>query len=249
MAKNTGKNTIGHSGFIAFVVLAVACVVVLLLVGGQNRLKNVEVECVNREISVSEKEQIIRSSTLKMGSRISSIAEIEGNVKKGVDTTGFARLEKIERLSKGTIRLTVSARVPLCVIEAGGYYLLIDEEAMVMDIISHLPKEGYVFVTGADITNYSKGKTLVLRKENQLEDIIRIASAIRKLGCESTYSEFNVKKEHGIYLVTNTDQMVEIFDGDNIEQTLMMVNEIIASGSTQGKIIVSGNYAGYRADQ
>ncbi|MBR3928427.1 MAG: hypothetical protein IKJ65_05415 [Clostridia bacterium] len=249
MAANDKKKKIGQQGIMAVLVLIAAAAIVIFLVGGQNRLKDVEVFCVNGEISAAQRDEIIRSSTLKMGAQIEAIADIENDVRNGVNATGFARFEKIERISNGAFRLTVSIREPLCVVQAGGYYVLIDEDAMVIEVISHLPRESYVCVTGADISNYSKGKTLVLRKEKQLEDIIRIASAIRRLGYESTYSEFNVKDLKSIYLVTTTNQMVEIFDGKNIEQTLQMVNEIISSGRTNGKIIVSGDYAVYDADQ
>lgn len=249
MAKNTKRMKIGYSGFMALCVLVIACVLVVLFVGGQNRLDNVEVYCVNGDLTALQKDEIIRFSTLKMGAQINAISDIEGEVRAGVNATGFAKFENIERVMKGTIRLTVSVRKPLCVVQAGGYYVLIDDDGMVMDVFSHLPQESYVCVTGADISNYSKGKTLVLRKENQLEDIIRIASGIRNLGLEGTYSEFNVKDQKAIYLVTTTNQMIEIFDGMNIEQTLQMVQEIIASGRTKGKIIVSGNYAVYDSDE
>lgn len=245
MAMNTKKTRSGYSRLLTFAVLVAACLLVIYLVGGQNRLKNVEVECLNGQISEAQKDAVIRSSTLKMGAQVSSIADIENAVKTGVNNTGFARFECVERISKNTIRLTVSVRYPVAVVAAGGYYILIDGEGMVMDVLSQMPSEAVVYVTGADVSNYSKGKTLVLRKEKQLEDIIRIASAIKNMGYQATYSELNVKDLKDIYLVTNTSQIVEIFDGQNIEQTLQMVDEIIKSGSVKGKITVSGDYAGY----
>lgn len=245
MANNTRKSKSGYKRLIMLIVLVAASLLVIYMVGGQNRLKDVEVECVNGRISEQEKDQIIRSSTLKMGAQIESIADIENAVITGVNTTGFARCEAVERISKGTIRLTVSIREPIAVLATGGNYIMIDDEGMVMNILNQMPNESVVYVTGADASNYSKGKTLVLRKENQLEGIIRIASAIKNMGYQATYSELNVKDLKDIYLVTNTNQIVEIFDGKNIEQTLQMVDEIIKSGSAKGKITVSGNYAGY----
>lgn len=245
MEKNTKKSKSGYSKLLTLVVLVAACLLVIYLVGGQNRLKDVEVVCINGEISESQKDAVIRSSTLKMGAQIGSIADIENDVKNGVNNTGFARYESAERISKNTIRLTVSVRRPIAVVAAGGYYILIDDEGMVMDVLNQMPADSVVYVTGAEISNYFKGKTLVLRKEKQLEDIIRIASAIKNMGYQATYSELNVKDLKDIYLVTNTSQIVEIFDGQNIEQTLQMVDEIIKSGSVKGKITVSGDYAGY----
>ncbi len=245
MAKNTKKTRSGYSRLLTFVVLVAACLLVIYLVGGQNRLRDVEVECLNGQISESQKDEVIRSSTLKMGAQVGSVADIENAVKTGVNNTGFARFENIERISKSTIRLTISVRYPVAVVAAGGYYILIDDEGMVMDVLNQMPSDAVVYVTGADVSNYSKGKTLVLRKEKQLEDIIRIASAIKNMGYQVTYSELNVKDLKDIYLVTNTSQIVEIFDGQNIEQTLQMVDEIIKSGSVKGKITVSGDYAGY----
>lgn len=249
MAKKTKKYKVRYSRFMAFVVLVVACVVLLFLIGGQNKLKNIEVECADQALSSEQKAEIIRASTLKMGAQIDSIADLTGNVEMGVNSTGFARFEDIERVSNGTLRLTVSVRKPIAVIAGGGNYIQIDQEGMVMSVSSQMPSNELVYVTGADVSNYYKGKTIVLRKENQLKDIIRIASAIQSLGYQSTYSELNVKDLKDIYLVTNTNQIIEIFDGKNIDKTLRMVEEIIKSGGVKGKITISGDYAGYRKEE
>lgn len=249
MAKKSKKFQIRYSRLMALIVLVVASVAVVFLIGGQNKLKDVEVVCINGEITDAQRDKIIRSSTLKMGAQIGSIAELEENVKEGIGNTGFARYENVERVSKNTIRLTVSVRKPIAVVAAGGNYIMIDSEGMVMEIYTQMPPDPVVYVTGADISNYFAGKILSLRKENQLSDIIRIATAIMEMGYQATYSELNVKDLKDIYLVTNTNQIVEIFDGKNIEHTLQMVDEIIKSGGVKGKITISGDYAGYRKDE
>ena len=189
-------------------------------------------------MSSEQKAEIIRASTLKMGAQIDSIADLTGDVEMGVNS-----------VSNGTLRLTVSVRKPIAVIAGGGNYIQIDQEGMVMSVSSQMPSNELIYVTGADVSNYYKGKTIVLRKENQLKDIIRIASAIQSLGYQSTYSELNVKDLKDIYLVTNTNQIIEIFDGKNIDKTLRMVEEIIKSGGVKGKITISGDYAGYRKEE
>lgn len=131
MTKNTKKTKSGYSKLLTLVVLVAACLLVIYLVGGQNRLKDVEVVCVNGQISEAEKDAVIRSSTLKMGAQIGSIADIESEIKTGVNNTGFARYESAQRISKNTIRLTISVRHPVAVVAAGGYYILIDDEGMV----------------------------------------------------------------------------------------------------------------------
>lgn len=249
MAKRKKSFQVNYSRLMAFVVLIVACVVVLFMVGGQNKLKNVEVLATNGEITNQQKDEIIRASTLKMGAQIDSLSDIENNIREGVNTTGYARFENAERISNGTVRLTISLRRPVAVVAAGGNYIVIDNEGMVMQVHSQMPNENVLYVTGADVSNYSKGKTLVTRKESQLGDIIRIASAIQAEGVSNTYSELNVKDLKDMYLVTNTSAIVEIFDGKNIEQSLRMVEEIIKSGGLKGKITISGDYAGYRREE
>lgn len=249
MAKRRKHIQVNYSRLMAFVVLVCACVVVLFMVGGQNKLKNVEVVSINGEITSSQKDEIIRASTLKMGAQIDNIADVYEKIKTGVNSTGFARFEDVERISNGGIRLTVTLRTPVAVVGTGGNYILIDQDGMIMEIYNQMPNMNVLYVTGADVSNYFKGKTLVTRKESQLEDIIRIASAIKNLGYESTYSELNVKDLKDMYLVTTTSAIVEIFDGKDIDKTLMMVEEIIKAGGVKGKITVSGDYAGYRREE
>lgn len=249
MAKRKKHIQVNYSRLMAFVVLVCACVVVLFMVGGQNKLKNVEVVSINGEITSSQKDEIIRASTLKMGAQIDNIADVYEKIKTGVNSTGFARFEDVERISNGGIRLTVTVRTPVAVVGTGGNYILIDQDGMIMEIYNQMPNMNVLYVTGADVSNYFKGKTLVTRKESQLEDIIRIASAIKNLGYESTYSELNVKDLKDMYLVTTTSAIVEIFDGKDIDKTLMMVEEIIKAGGVKGKITVSGDYAGYRREE
>lgn len=249
MAGKKNKIQVNQSRLMAVAVLVIACVCVLFLVGGQNKLDNVEVQSINGEITAQQKDEIIRASTLKMGAQIDSISEIEKQIAAGVNSTGFARFENAERISNKTIRLTVSLRTPVAVVAAGGNYILIDKDGMVMNVYNTMPPDQVLYVTGADVSNYSRGKTLSMRNESQLEDIIRIAGAIQSLGYHATYSELNVKDLKDIYLVTNTNLIVEIFDGKNIEQTLKMVDEIIKSGGVKGKITISGDYAGYRKEE
>ena len=232
----------------AIVVLIAACAILLFMLGGQNKLKSVEVECINAVITQQQKDEIIRSSSLKMGAQIGSLADIEQNIIEGVNSTGFARYESAERISSGTMKIVVSIREPIAVLSLGGNYLVIDEDGMVIEISKTMPYGKGICVSGAEVSNYSKGKTLVTRKENQIKEIIRIASAIHKSGFESTYSELNVKDVKDMYLITNNNMYVEIFDGQNIEQTLLMVEEIIKSGINKGKITISGDYAGLRVE-
>ncbi|MBQ6716226.1 MAG: hypothetical protein IJN21_06870 [Clostridia bacterium] len=248
MAKKTKKQQVVASRLMAIVVLLSACAVVLFMLGGQNKLKNVEIECVNGTLDQTQKDEIIRSSTLKMGAQIGSLADIEQSIIAGVNSTGFARYEGAERISNGTMKLIVSIREPVAVLSLGGNYIVIDEDGMVIDISKTMPYGKGICVSGAEASTYSKGKTLVTRKENQLKEIIRIASAIHKSGFESTYSELNVKDVKDMYLITNNNMYVEIFDGKNIEQTLLMVEEIIKSGVNKGKITISGDYAGLRQE-
>lgn len=248
MAKKPISRQVATSRLLAVVVLVIACAAVLFMVGGQNKLKNVEVECINGAITNEQRDQIIRSSSLKMGAQIGSLADIEPDIREGVNSTGFARYEKAERVSNGTMKLYVSVREPIAVLSTGGNYIVIDEDGMVMEISRTMPAGKGICVSGAEASNYSQGKVLVTRKEEQLDEIIRIASAIRNSGLESTYSELNVKDLKDMYLITTNNMYVEIFDGGNIEQALLMVEEIIKSGANKGKITISGDYAGLRAE-
>ena len=230
---------------LAIAILLIACVMIVVLTGSKNRLNEVVINRIpGNYVSVSD-EEIIRTSGLKMGAQISSIAEMSKKVESGINSGGKVKFEQMTRVSGRCIEITVSAREPIAVINSAGSYVLIDKDGCVMDILMTLPTDNIVYVTGAEILTQEKGRTFATRKEAQLKAIIDIALAIRNGGYQSTYSELNVKDVKDILLITNTSQIIEIFDGSDIEKKLKIADEIIREGNTKGKISISGNYAGY----
>lgn len=243
--ENRKKVDVKLQRMIAIGILCAACVLLVFLLGGRNRLEQVTVERLDGNYTSITDEEIIRASSLKMGSQIPAIHEIEDSVEKGVNSLGSVRFEDVERIGEKSIRITVSAREPIAVIDSAGTYVLIDKDGVVTDIVKTLPTENLLYVTGCEILTQEKGRRFSVRKQSQLEDIIRITLAIRDGGYSQTYSELNVKDERDIRLITNTSLIVEIYDGTDMENKLMMVDEIIRSGKTTGTIKVSGDYAGY----
>jgi len=231
----------------AVVILAAVCVFLVVLTGNRNRLREVRINRLpGNYLSVSD-DEIIRASGLTMGAQIPSIAEMKEKVENSVNATGIVKFEDIKRVSSQCIEITVSAREAIAVIDSAGNYVLIDKDGYVMDIRTTLPTERIIYVKGTDIQTQEKGRKFVCYDEEKLNAIIEIALAIKNGGFSDTYDELNVKNKNDILLITaGNSQIIEIFDGSNISQKLLMVDELLKSGNTKGRISVSGDYAAYQ---
>lgn len=246
MAGQNGKKPdVAMQRIIAVGVLIAACILVIFLTGGKNRLEEVRINRLPGAYTEISDAEIIRASGLKMGAQIASIPELTEGVQKGVNGLGCVKFEMIERVSAKCLEITVSAREPIAVIDSAGTYVLIDRDGVVVDIVKSLPTDNILYITGCEILTQEKGREFSVRKKSQLEDIVRIALAVKNGGYTDTYSELNVKNQKDMLLIANTSLIVEIYDGSDIERKLMMADEIIKSGNTTGRIAISGDYAGY----
>ncbi len=230
-------------------IVVICCVLILLLTGKQNTIKNVKVQWENRtgQFVTYTDEDIIRASRIMMGAQMNALYEMQDEAKAGIDALGYVKFEGVERVNRDTIRICVSEREPIALLDASGNLVLIDEDGYVLSHLSSIPTYNVVYVTGAELMSHRDGEKLVTRRSEQLDDILAITNAIRKLGYEKTYSELNVKDSNGFYLITNTNLIVQFYETKDIEKTLMLANGMIVDkGYTTGKVIISGNYASYQ---
>lgn len=230
---------------LAIGILIALCIALIVFTGGQNRLDEVRISRLPGSYASITDAEIIRASNLKMGAQLGAITEMKESVKAGVNSLGLVKFEGLVRVSGKCLEITVSARTPLAVIDSAGMYITIDSEGIVMDISKTLPTEKLLFVTGCDILTQEKGRRFSTREDTRLDDIIRIALAVRNGGYSDLYSELNVKDSNGMLLIGSPSLIVEIYNGDDIDKKLQMAMDIINDGRNTGRISISGDYAGY----
>ncbi|MBQ3080627.1 MAG: hypothetical protein IJC48_11635 [Clostridia bacterium] len=233
---------------IGVLMLIAVFVLVILLTGKQNTIQQVVVvkEDWSGKYADITDEQIIRASAIKMGAQMDSIYEIQEEAERGINSLGYTDFQSMERLGRNKVEIRVKERKPVAVLDASGNLVLIDKEGCVLSHLDSLPTYDVVYVTGCELILHEEGSLVVTRRDEQLENVLTITSAIRKGGYTDVYSELNVKNENSFYLVTNTSLIVQFYDAETVEKTLTFAKEIMAQGITSGKVIISGNYADYQ---
>lgn len=233
---------------IALIGLIALCALGLYIAGSQNTLEEVRVIRNGQQAALSyvSDEQIIRASGLKMGVKIDTVENMTEIARKGINELGYVSFVSIRRASRRAVEITVDSRMPFAILDSAGYLILIDEHGYVIAYLDELPTYETVYVTGADVTDFREGRQVVTARASQLDDILTIVNAIHASGYGSVYSELNVKDPKGMYLVTNSSLIVNFYDTTNMTKTLDLAQGVINSGVTNGKVIISGDYAGYQ---
>lgn len=242
---NRGRKTSRNSRPRVWFLLILSLVLLFVLTGRQNVLKEVRVV---REgeggVAYISDEEIIRASGLKMGASIDAVDEMLETVERGVNDVGYVSFVSLEHSGPKSVTLTVKNRVPCAVISSAGMYTLIDTEGYVMARLSELPTYEVLNVKGAELTEMLLGRQAATRRPSQFRDILKITRAINSCDAMSLISDLVIDNNE-YRLITRPGLLVKFYIDDDLVEMIGIVRAFLNEGMTSGEVIISAGQAAY----
>ena len=210
-----------------------------------------------REISVEGNSalsdaDVIRMSGLNVGGSIFRVNREEAL--RSIALSGTVKPLDISVSYPSTITLTVKEREPSVYVDCYGVILIVDDEGVMMESVSTLPEEQYLYVTGLKPTGFNIGRTLETDVKGQVEAMAAVVQAVKATNFVSQVSELNVMNPDNMYLIARSGMQILLGDKENLENKLAIavasMNDLSARGIVRGRLDVrTGRFADFREEQ
>jgi len=234
-------------GFLV-VTAVIALLALYLLMGNIFIVREITVEG-NQSFSDAD---VIRMSGLSIGGSIFRVNTEE--TLRNLSLSGTVKPIDVAREYPSTIKLTVKEREPSIYVDCYGMILIVDDEGVMMQHVSTLPGEQYIYVTGLKPTYYNIGRTLETDVKGQVEAMAAVVQAVKTANLVSQISELNVADPDNMYLIARSGMQILLGDAqklpDKITIAVAAMNDLSARGIVGGRLDVrTGRFADFLEEQ
>ncbi len=149
----------------------------------------------------------------------------------------------------GVIKVKITERKPIGVIQYLGTNLLVDDQAYVIDTIPNGQKTGVPFLKGLSFNRFKLGQALKLSDKNAIDSAVALIEAIKKNDAENT--AFDIKLIKSInYIDISDSEKVTVGVNTKLDVNFGNIQDLPYQDLTYRidflKTILSGNYkSGY----
>jgi len=158
-------------------------------------------------------------------------------------------IESIEIKSKfpSTLIFNIKKRQAVATVKFSGGFLIIDENAAVLESTQEISKTVKPLISGIEVTQVRLGDKLDIEDEDTFNLIHNIITNIRSAKLLNNISQIEITKESEIVMITPQGVNVLLGKGENLNKKMLILNQILID--LHEKKIYSGyidmSYEGY----
>ena len=158
-------------------------------------------------------------------------------------------IESIEIKSKfpSTLIFNIKKRQAVATVKFSGGFLVIDENAAVLESTQELSKIVKPLISGIEVTQVRLGDKLDIENEDTFNLIHNIITNVRSAKLLNNISQIEISKESEIVMITPQGVNVLLGEGENLNNKMLILNQILVD--LHEKKIYSGyidmRYEGY----
>ncbi|WP_028829013.1 cell division protein FtsQ/DivIB [Proteocatella sphenisci] len=158
-------------------------------------------------------------------------------------------IESIEIKSKfpSTLIFNIKKRQAVATVKFSGGFLVIDENAAVLESTQELSKIVKPLISGIEVTQVRLGDKLDIENEDTFNLIHNIITNVRSAKLLNNISQIEISKESEIVMITPQGVNVLLGEGENLNNKMLILNQILID--LHEKKIYSGyidmRYEGY----
>ena len=150
--------------------------------------------------------------------------------------TGYFLLDGIRVGSKGSVTLELSAREPVAALKTSGTYVIVDENAAVLQ--QSAAPEGLMTVDGVKVRTTTNGAVL---DDPEIAKALRVIRTVQSLGYKR-FTGLMMRGNNEVMLYTTADVPVIINLNDDIKSSLEIATAMLNASLSDGRIEVAGDY-------
>lgn len=179
------------------------------------------------------KQRIIKQANIDTSKNIYliSLKEIENNLKKD----NYIESAIIKRKFPREITISISERIPVASIPVTGGYVIIDENAVAINIVQDEKKVKKPIINGININNVKLKEVIPIKTNEELENVLKLIRQVSSLNLLDNISFIDLKKLDDISMTTKSGIIVKLGNMSNIEYKSKLLNKILIDLSTKGK--------------
>lgn len=185
----------------------------------------------NKEFMYNE---LIELSGINLGENIFMI-DLD-SVKAGIEVEPQIEVISIERNIPDEIVLNVRERSALALLKFSSWYLSIDIDGVVIDIIESEVPVGYINVSGVATRGFVLGDKVLLEDKIQSESLVRLLHSFDDAGVSNLIMELDIFEIEEVRMVLRNGLRVNIGHPSNLERKLRWLNSDLVTNYIAGEI-------------
>lgn len=183
-------------------------------------LKNIYVTG-NKTVS---KDDIINLSGLQYGQSLFKMNKKK--VYKNLFNNPKVKAIRIKRILPSSLSIDIIERVAVAAIPYLGSYLNIDEEALIIEVVSLSQETNIPILEGLSFDDFKIGEKFIANNDEQLRIALKILSALKTAELNKEINVINIEDTDSIELISNFDVSV-ILCNSNLDYKIQMAKLII----------------------
>lgn len=200
--------------------LFLAGIMVFILSSDIFSLKNIYVTG-NKTVS---KDDIINLSGLQYGQSLFKMNKKK--VYKNLFNNPKVKAIRIKRILPSSLSIDIIERVAVAAIPYLGSYLNIDEEALIIEVVSLSQETNIPILEGLSFDDFKIGEKFIANNDEQLRIALKILSALKTAELNKEINVINIEDTDSIELISNFDVSV-ILCNSNLDYKIQMAKLII----------------------
>ncbi len=201
-------------------ILIFASIMVFILSSDIFLLKNIYVTG-NKTIP---KDDIINLSGLQYGQSLFKMNKKK--VYKNLFNNPKVKAIRIKRILPSSLSIDIIERVAVAAIPYLGSYLNIDEEALIIEVVSLSQETNIPILEGLSFDDFKIGEKFIANNDEQLRIALKILSALKTAELSKEINVINIEDTDSIELISNFDVSV-ILCNSNLDYKIQMAKLII----------------------
>ncbi len=162
---------------------------------------------------------------------------------------GDPYIESIDIKSKfpRTLIFNIEKRQPVATIKFSGGFIIIDENATVLETTQEMSKIMKPLINGVTVKEVKLGEKLNISNKEILDTIKSITDNIRSAKLINNISQIEINKNRQIKMITPQGITVLLGSGENLNEKMLMLNQILINLHEKKlyKGVVDMRYDGY----
>ena len=206
---------------ILFSVAAVVLIGLGVMRGNLFKVKNTEIVCEN--ISEEDADFVRQSSSIKKGQNIFDINT--ERIKNAVNSTGEYAFVDLMLIYPSTVRLTVSKRIPVAIIECEKFFIVTDNSGCVIKSVTDISQYDLIRFNGIRLSQYQIGSPISTKDEYQKSVIRTVTDTLTENGTYNIISAVSLEDLSNMYLICKNGKRIDLCEAVDITQKLKWLNE------------------------
>lgn len=186
----------------------------------------------NGEVRIT-KDQVLSLAQIKVGDKL--YKDLRSQIESRIEENPYVENATVERSLSGTVKINVTQREAVYMINYAGEYIYIDREGYILEVNPNSNGGAVIIGLNTDVSGLSMGNSKIRLNQDDLEkldSINTIVATLRSNGIENTITQIDISEKKDIILNLEYDgKQVYIGDSSDMNTKALYIKKILETES------------------